>query len=623
MSTPDLSSNASDGDGLADVSRDEPWRRLGDVAIRRLRAGTSEGTVERDAALADARVAFAATLGDPTTFAAIVDNAALSVVEAQVLAIAVSCELDPHLSRLVAEVHDDLNRHRLSLHMVDQLLVGTEATIGDVLGVDSALRRCGFVEILEDGPWAHHTVVVHPGVIWAFVGDAAMDPLISSTARIHVDESNSPGDDDLVVVTGDDRVRRRHEAMRRGRAQRFIVVAQPTEPGVWAALVREATLSGLGIVVELDDALTADARRTITRTPHLAWAITSRRPMAITDMPNRPWLEFVAESTEPTDAEWHENIGDQDRRRHHLTSEQLELVGRVFRASHGDLDASVRRLVAGPLEQLAQRIQPTRTWDDIVLSPDRFQHLRGIVDRYRYASTVFDEWGFSAKPSRGLVALFSGSSGTGKTLVAEIIAGELGLDVFKLNLSAVVSKYIGETEKNLEQIFDAAGSGNVVLFFDEADSLFGKRSEVKDARDRYANLEVSYLLQRLERYDGVVLLATNFEKNIDEAFLRRIHARVEFPLPAAAERSKIWRRNFPKGAPLQGVDFDFLSERFDMSGGTIRNAAIHAAFLAAAAGSPILMDHAVISIARELRKMGRLLKPDQFGQYFALAKDAD
>lgn len=600
----------------------EPWRRLGDAAIRRLRA-TGDEAAPREADLAAARAAFAATLGEPTTFAVIVDNASLTEAEAQVLAIAMSCELDPHLARLVAEVHDDLNRQRLSLHMVDRLLAGTDTTVGEVLGVDSALRRCGFIDILEDGPWAHHTVVVHPGVIWAFVGDAAMDPLISSTARIFDDATLSPGEDDLVVVTGDDRVRRRNEAMHRARAQRFIVLSQPTEPAVWAAVVREATLSGMGVVIELDEPMTPEARRTITRTPHLAWAITSRRPMAISDMPNRPWLEFVAEGGEPTDQEWQDNIGDHDRRRHHLTSEQLDLVGRVFRASHDDLDAAVRRLVAGPLEQLAQRIQPTRTWADIVLSPDRFEHLRGIVDRYRFATTVYDEWGFSAKPSRGLVGLFSGPSGTGKTLAAEIIAGELGLDVFKLNLSAVVSKYIGETEKNLEQIFDAAGSGNVVLFFDEADSLFGKRSEVKDARDRYANIEVSYLLQRLERYDGIVLLATNYEKNIDEAFLRRIHARIEFPVPAAPERRQIWQRNFPATAPVEGVDFEFLSERFDMSGGGIRNAAIHAAFLAATSGSPILMDHAVIAIARELRKMGRLLKPDLFGPYFALAKDAE
>ncbi len=213
-------------------------------------------------------------------------------------------------------------------------------------------------------------------------------------------------------------------------------------------------------------------------------------------------------------------------------------MSRAYPAVGGDLDAAVRRLVSGRLEHLARRIRPTRDWDDIVLSDDRMELLHSIVARYRFADQVFDDWGFAATPSRGLVALFSGPSGTGKTMAAEIIAGELGLDVFKLDLSAVVSKYIGETEKNLEQVFDAASAGNLVLFFDEADALFGKRSEVKDARDRYANIEVSYLLQRLESYDGLVVMATNFEKNIDDAFLRRIHARVEFAMPGSGRAAR-------------------------------------------------------------------------------------
>ena len=564
-------------------------------------------------------------LTEPCPFSSIASNAALTVPEAQLLAIAVSCELDPHLARLLAVAHDDLNRPRLSLYLVDRILAafGAGVAVGEVLGADSGLRRCCFVDVVEDGPWAHHTVVVQPTVVWALVGDGAMDPQVPHAAQVLVDGSRTPGEDDFVVVIGEDRVRRREEAMRRARASRFLVIPQPTDATSWSAVVREATLSGMGIVLEIDGPLSPEARRIIDRTPHLAWAISSRRQLAIPEMPHRQWLEFSAGASEPDEDEWDTRIGIHGRHRHHLSAEQLELVGRAFPATHGDLDAAVRRLVAGPLEQLAQRIEPSRTWDDIVLSKDRLAHLRGIVDRYRYANTVFDDWGFSAKPSRGLVGLFSGPSGTGKTLAAEIVAGELGLDVFKLNLSAVVSKYIGETEKNLEQIFDAAGSGNVVLFFDEADSLFGKRSEVKDARDRYANLEVSYLLQRLERYDGVVLLATNFEKNVDEAFLRRIHARIEFPVPAAQERKQIWLRNFPKNAPVDGVDFDFLALQFDIPGGVIRNAAVHAAFLAAADASTITMRHAVLSIAREFRKMGRLLKPGDFGPYFALAKGAE
>ena len=308
-------------------------------------------------------------------------------------------------------------------------------------------------------------------------------------------------------------------------------------------------------------------------------------------------------------------FGDDVPRRHRLSLEQVELVARAYVANDRDLDGAVRRLVSGRLEHLARRIRPARTWDDIVVSPDRLALLRELTARYRHADQVYDDWGFRASPSRGLVALFSGPSGTGKTLATEVVAGDLGLDVFKLDLSSVVSKYIGETERNLEEVFAAAGAGNVVLFFDEADALFGKRSEVKDARDRYANIEVSYLLQRLESYDGLVVLATNFERNIDDAFLRRIHLRVEFTLPAEPERKAIWEANLPASAPLGDIDTAFLAERFELPGGAIRNAALRAAFAAASDGTSITMTCVVQAIAREYARLGRLVRPADFGRY--------
>ena len=614
---------------------DDAWLEFARSAVEHLaaqhraaRAVHNDDTPTTDpavtaASLQKARKTFARALTEATPFASIVGNARLGVADAQLLAIIVGCELDMRLARLIAFVQDDPHRSRVTLQTADAVLRDAGTGVAVALGNDAPLRRTAFVEVVEDGPWAQHFVVVHPSVIWALVGDTAIDEAIPAGAIVIDGHIEPQGSDDFIVVTGVDRIRRRHEAMLRTAASRFLVSPAPIDVAGWDALVREATLSGTGIIIELDGQLAPEGRRAIGRADHLPWAVSTRRQLALSDMPNRRWLEFEAPSFEPDEDEWFAQVGEIDRHGHHLSAEQLDLVARVLPANHGDLDAAVRRLVAGPLEQLAQRIQPTRSWDDIVLSDDRIDHLRGIVDRYRYASTVFDEWGFSAQPSRGLVALFSGASGTGKTLAAEIIAGELGLDVFKLNLSAVVSKYIGETEKNLEQIFDAAGTGNVVLFFDEADSLFGKRSEVKDARDRYANLEVSYLLQRLERYDGVVLLATNFEKNVDEAFLRRIHVRIEFPVPAAQERRMIWARNFPKTAPVGAVDVDFLAKQFEMSGGSIRNAAVHAAFLAAASGSSIEMRHAVTGVAREYRKLGRLLKPDHFGPYFDLVNGSE
>ena len=206
-------------------------------------------------------------------------------------------------------------------------------------------------------------------------------------------------------------------------------------------------------------------------------------------------------------------------------------------------------------------------------------------------------------------------TGTGKTLAAEILAGDLSLELYKLDLAAVVSKYIGETEKNLDQVFDAAAAGNVVLFFDEADALFGKRTEVSDAHDRYANLETAYLLQRLESYDGVVVMATNLSKNIDTAFLRRLHAMVEFPVPEEAERHRLWERNLMPGAPVNDVDLDFLAHQFTLTGGSIRNAALTAAFLAAEAGTPITMATLVLGLSREFQKLGRLVPATDFGPY--------
>jgi SpoVK/Ycf46/Vps4 family AAA+-type ATPase len=255
---------------------------------------------------------------------------------------------------------------------------------------------------------------------------------------------------------------------------------------------------------------------------------------------------------------------------------------------------------------------------DLVLPNDQTAQIRELVARYKRRSMVYRDWGFSPLPSTGVVALFSGPSGTGKTLAAEIIAGELGLDLYKVDLSAVVSKYIGETEKNLERIFGAAAAGDLVLFFDEADSLFGKRSEVSDAHDRYANIEVAYLLQRLESYDGLVVMATNLQRNIDDAFLRRISVAIDFEAPDEPQRKQIWRQAFPAGAPVKDLDFDFLAKQFRITGGIIRNAALGAGFLAADEEGPVTMERVALSLKREFQKLGRLRTESEFDRYFKL-----
>jgi len=264
------------------------------------------------------------------------------------------------------------------------------------------------------------------------------------------------------------------------------------------------------------------------------------------------------------------------------------------------------RIYARPrLDSLATRIETQRTWDDLVLPFDKKQALKEIVWHARQKYTVYGEWGFG-KETRGLGinALFSGTSGTGKTTAAEIIAKELRLDLYRIDLSAVVSKYIGETEKNLAQIFAAAESSSVVLLFDEADSLFGKRSQVKDSRDRYANLEVSYLLQRMEAYQGLSILTTNVRDAIDSAFERRLRFVIEFSFPDTAQRFEMWQRVFPEKTPTAGLDFPKLAN-LAVTGANIRNIALNGAFLAAQAGEAVQMKHLLEAAFKECKKEGR------------------
>ena len=267
------------------------------------------------------------------------------------------------------------------------------------------------------------------------------------------------------------------------------------------------------------------------------------------------------------------------------------------------------------LARLAQKITPCYRWNDIVLPTDRFDQLREICHAVQHRARVYEDWGFEHKLSlgKGLNVLFAGPSGTGKTMAAEVIACELGLDLYKIDLSTIVSKYIGETEKNLARIFAEATTSNAILFFDEADALFGKRSDVRDAHDRYANIEVSYLLQKMEEYDGVVILATNFRKNIDDAFVRRLHFTIEFPVPGERDRSRIWQQIWPDTTPCSSaLDLEFMAQRFDLAGGNIRNIALAATFLAAANGGVVSMEHLLHATKREYQKMGKIVSESEF-----------
>jgi SpoVK/Ycf46/Vps4 family AAA+-type ATPase len=286
-----------------------------------------------------------------------------------------------------------------------------------------------------------------------------------------------------------------------------------------------------------------------------------------------------------------------------------------------DINQACRAQAGARLPNLARKIKPIFNWNDIVLPQDCLEHLREVCTHTRHRQRVFGDWAFERKVSlgKGVSILFAGASGTGKTMAAEIIANELALDLYKIDLSRIVSKYIGETEKNLSHVFAEAEQSNAILFFDEADAIFGKRSEVRDSHDRYANIEVNYLLQKMEEYEGIVILASNFQKNIDDAFTRRMRFIIEFPFPEEDYRGRMWQKVFPSETPLESdVDFEFLARKLKVSGGNIRNIALHAAFLAAANSGHVSMEHIVCAARREFQKMGRLCVKSDFEQYFEL-----
>ncbi len=275
--------------------------------------------------------------------------------------------------------------------------------------------------------------------------------------------------------------------------------------------------------------------------------------------------------------------------------------------------SACRRATRPRLDALAQRIDARATWDDLVLPSDETQQLREITDQIQHRSRVYDDWGFRAKHNRGLgvSVLFAGESGTGKTMAAEVIANDLQLDLYRIDLSAVVNKYIGETEKNLRKLFDAADDSGAILFFDEADSLFGKRTEVKDSHDRYANLEVNYLLQRMEAYRGLAILATNLKSSLDQAFLRRLRFIVSFPTPDTAQRRELWSKAFPTETPLAPLDLDRLA-RLNVTGGNIHTIALNAAFASAHDGPQLSMPHILKAARAEYRKLQKPINAADF-----------
>lgn len=398
---------------------------------------------------------------------------------------------------------------------------------------------------------------------------------------------------------------------------RDVAVSKP----VLAAALRNAVLTGRGLILSEANGLPAATLRWLTgmNAAPLALTASDRIPLEV------PHIAVPALDPVRTRGLWRHTLGparaeSADRLAHQFRLPVADML-RIADSPAGDHPALVQACLdrsAGTLAQLATHIEPRHDWRDLILPACQMAKLEEIVTRARHARQVFDDWGFGRKlvPHRGLSALFSGPSGAGKTLSASVIARALGLPLYRVDLSATVSKYIGETEKNLEQVFSAAEAGNACLLFDECDALFGKRSEVSDAHDRYANIETSYLLQRMESHRGVVMMSSNHPQNIDDAFTRRIDVIVEFTLPDAALRQALWRQLMPAEAGAE-VDCALLGDGFELSGGSIRNCLVTAAFLAAEARVRIGTDHCIQAVAMEYEKISKPLTRAEFGDAYA------
>src|SRR2546425_5688004 len=419
------------------------------------------------------------------------------------------------------------------------------------------------------------------------------------------------------------------------------------DPTIVAALTaREAGLTGAGVVVGPVEVLIArglPAVRAFSEMPALVVLVGARSwdPGWARDVP------FICEAPIPGAAQraelWRRNLnGDTPpgldlagtMAQFRLTAEQVHRAARAARMeAHArevpldeeELKAGARAQNAAGLERLARRIQPAVNFVDLVLPPDTMAQLKELLTRARYREQVLDIWkmGGPSARRRGLTALFAGPSGTGKTMAAEVLASELGLDLYTVDLATVVDKYVGETEKNLDRIFAEAERINGVILLDEADALFGKRSEVSDGHDRYANGEVAALLQRMELFDGIAILATNLRANLDEAFTRRLDSLVDFPEPEEEYRLQLWQRTLGSAMPRAGdLDLPFLAHSFKLAGGGIRNIVVAAAYAAAERGRPLEMVDLIRSTQREYLKMGRLCVESEFGPYCPLLTDA-
>lgn len=583
----------------------------------------------------------------------------LSVLDVDLLLVALAADLDPRFEQLFGYLNDDVTRRRPSAAVAlalcgaalsdagarARLLSGPLVT-GDLLDLEDpdrplpgrALRVPERVvgHLLGDDtpdPGLAAVLAAAPGVRWGDPGPLA-GALRSGVLLAYLRE---PATGSARVLAG--------EALRA--AGRDVVgldlarlAGERDAAGLVALAVREARLRDAGVVAgpvpavaerpALLRALRADPQPVLLF-GDTAWDPSwTERPPVVVDVPASTaaeraglWqgaLEGDLPEAEVARATAQFRLGPEQVARAACTARAQAALDAGGRLTGAHLQAGARAENSSALDRLARRVDPAVGWADLVLPDPVLQSLRELALRARHRERVLGDWAMRPGAGRGhgVAALFAGDSGTGKTMSAEVVARELGLDLYVVDLATVVDKYVGETEKNLERIFTAASGVNGVLLFDEADAVFGRRSEVRDAHDRYANIESAYLLQRMETFDGLVVLATNLRANIDEAFTRRLDVIVDFPLPDPEHRALLWDRCLGRRMErAPGLDLGFLGRAFELAGGGIRSAAVTAAYLAAEDGTPVSMAHLVTGVQREYRKLGRLTLESEFGPYWA------
>ncbi|MGE0598872.1 MAG: ATP-binding protein [Dehalococcoidia bacterium] len=589
--------------------------------------------------------------------------AGLTTEESAALALCLVAETNPELERLVAYVQDDVSKKRPRVELLLRLFWEDAIAGQSAFDGDANLRALHLIALHDEvgqpaSPLLGRSVALDARVARFLLGGDAIDeavfPYIEqiATPEATVEAPLDPSffDPPVLVLRGADleKIRRVAGSIARVKGIEQVLdfnlglAREGTHREATERAAREAAFSNAALLLRGYDELEAPVRESLAATLSSALApfvfivseaeptwhgpsITVERPTA--DERLAEWktaLEGLAlepsavEALPALAAKFELNTGailDGAQTAKGLATARSPENAQI---SLEDLYSAARARSAPILSSLASKVTRHKQWEDLILEPDPIMQLRELCAMVEHKHKVYDEWGFGEKLSsgKGVVALFGGQSGTGKTMAAGVIAGALGLDLYKIDLSGVVSKYIGETEKNLGAIFRDASLSNAILFFDEADALFGKRSEVRDAHDRYANIETAYLLQQIEDYGGPVILSTNLKMNLDEAFLRRMHFVIDFPMPEEPYRLKIWRQTMPQEVPLaDDVDFAFLARQFRISGGNIRNIVLASAFLAAQDGDALAMRHLIQATRREFQKLGRMVTEADFGEH--------